>query len=66
MPIKIFSAPGDHLDDYAHVENQSNEWIEATKPDIKAINTTVNQLPTKRDTGQFMLTLVIHYEKGGG
>lgn len=66
MPIKVFCASGDHKDDFDHVETQGNEWIASDGPDIRQINSCVNQLPVKRDHGQFMLTLVIHYEKSVG
>ncbi len=64
MPIKIFSAPGDHRDDFGHVERQVNEWITAEHPKVRDIRVAVNELGIKRDVGQFMMTLVVHYEQG--
>ena len=63
MPFKIFAAPGDHKDDFAHVENQVNEWAAENNPHIIRFTTTVDQLPTKRETGQFMMALVIQYDQ---
>ena len=63
MPIKIFSAPGDHRDDFAHVETQANEWIAAERPRIVHTAIAVNEMPGKRESGQFILTLVIHYDQ---
>ena len=63
MAFKIFAAPGDHRDDFGHVEDQANEWAAEIKPHIRSFATTVNQLPTKRESGQFMMTLVIQYEQ---
>ena len=65
MPIKIFAAPGDHRNDFDQIELQANAWIEETRPNIISIHPTVNKLPTTRETSQFMMTLVVHYEKGG-
>ena len=62
MPIKIFAAPGDHRDDFANVEEQTNQWIEEAHPRIVSLHTTVNEMPGKRDAGQFMMTLVVYYE----
>ncbi len=65
MPIKIFAAPGDHRNDFDQVELQANAWIEDTRPNIISLHSTVNKLPTTRETSQFMMTLVVHYEKPG-
>ncbi len=62
MPIKIFAAPGDYRDDFAHVEEQANAWIAEKQPKVLGMNASVACLPVKRDSGQFMLTLVVHYE----
>jgi hypothetical protein len=62
MPIKIFAAPGDHRDDFKQVETQANEWIAATTPRIVNTNIAVREMPGKRESGKFMLTLVLHYE----
>ena len=62
MPIKIFAAPGDHRDDFASLEEQVNRWIEQVQPRIVCFHTTVNEMPGKRDIGDFMMTLVAHYE----
>jgi len=61
MPIKIFSTPGDHRDDFVHLETQFNEWETETQPTVISMHTTANKLPTQRDVGSFMLTLVVHY-----
>ena len=63
MPIKIFAAPGDTRDDFAHIEEQVNRWIDQAHPRIISMNTTVNDMPGKRDTGMFMMSLVILYDQ---
>jgi hypothetical protein len=65
MPIKIFVAPGDHRDDFGHVESQANEWLAQTNAKIIGTSIAVNELPGKRDNAGFMLSLVIHYEQPG-
>ena len=65
MPIKIFAAPGDQRNDFEHVETQANTWMKETGPKIVSMHTTVNQLPTVRETSQFMMTLLVHYENSG-
>ena len=62
MPIKIFAAPGDHRDDFRQVESQANEWIAETHPKVCGTNIAVNELPGKRESGQYMLTLVVLHE----
>jgi len=63
MPIKIFAAPGDHRDDFGQVETQANEWIAAQHPKIVNTNIAVNDMPGKRESKSYILTLVIHYEQ---
>ena len=63
MPIKIFVAPGDHRDDFNQVETQANEWIATHHPKIISTNIAVNEMPGKRDSKGYMLTLVIRYEQ---
>ena len=65
MPIKIFSAPGDHRDDFAQVETQVNEWEAQAKPHIIAMHCTMHEVHGKRDAGSFVLTMVVHYERSG-
>ena len=65
MPVKIFAAPGDHRNNFEQIEAQANTWMEETRPGILSMHTTVNQLPTTRDTSPFMMTLLVHYEKPG-
>ncbi len=65
MPIKIFAAPGDYRDDFAHVEEQTNAWIAEKHPKINDMQASVVCLPVKRESGQFMLTLVVRYEESG-
>ncbi|MFQ5462188.1 MAG: hypothetical protein ACE5E5_06120 [Phycisphaerae bacterium] len=62
MPIKIFSTPGDHRDDFVHLETQFNEWEAQMQPTVISMHSTANPLPTQRDVGSFMLTLVVHYQ----
>ena len=62
MPIKIFSAPGDHRDDFKQVEEQVNTWIAESSPRVISVNPTVNNLQQKREHGNYMLTLVVHYD----
>ena len=62
MPIKIFAAPGDHRNDFRSVEEQVNRWIQEAQPRIISLHPTVNEMPGKRDLGDFMMTLVAHYE----
>ncbi len=61
MPIKIFSAPGDHRDDFEAVENQVNEWMEATTPSVVDMHCNVTNRSDLRGTGSFILTVVVHY-----
>lgn len=63
MPIKIFSAPGDFRDDFAKVEEQFNEWEKEAGPKITDIRTTVNTI-AGRENNAYVLTLVVHYERG--
>ena len=65
MPIKIFAAPGDHRNDFEQVEVQANEWIASAKPSIQAMQTTVNQMPSARESNFFMMTLVLMYDEAG-
>ena len=63
MPIKIFSAPGDHRTNFQTVEEQFNEWKESTPPkNIIDIHCMVNDMPPKSNLGDFMLTMVVHYD----
>lgn len=63
MPIKVFAAPGDQRNDFEQVEQQANEWMASAKPTIQAIQTTVNQMPSARESNQFMMTLVLLYDE---
>ena len=63
MPIKVFAAPGDQRNDFEQVEKQANEWMASAKPTIQAIQTTVNQMPSARESNQFMMTLVFLYDE---
>ena len=65
MPIKIFAAPGDHRDDFEQIEQQANEWMEESGARVVSMQTTVSLMPTARDVGSFMMTLLVHYERGG-
>ena len=65
MPIKIFAAPGDHRNDFEQVEMQSNEWMAASNPAVRAMTTTVNQMPSARESNHFMMTLTILYDESG-
>jgi hypothetical protein len=65
MPIKIFSAPGDHRDDFAKVEAQVNEWEAEAKPHIIGMHCTMHEAAGMRDAGGFVLTIVIQYERSG-
>ncbi len=62
MPVKIFAAPGDHRNDFEQIEVQTNEWLERDQPKVISMHMTVNQLPTTRDHGSFMMTLLVHHE----
>ncbi len=63
MPIKIFAAPGDHRNDFEAVETQTNTWLAETNPRVLSIHPLVNQMPSSRDSNQFMMTMVVHYDK---
>ncbi len=66
MPIKIFAAPGDQRNDFEPIEMQANEWMAQSQPQIVSMHTTVNQMPgPARDSGGFMMTLVVHYNAAG-
>ena len=62
MPVKIFSVPGDHRDDFAVLESQMNDWIAESQPKIINMHCVTNTLPQKRDVGLFVLTVLVHYE----
>lgn len=62
MPIKIFAAPGDHRNDFTSVEKQVNAWIAQTDPRVLAIQSMVNAMPAQQTLGDFMLTVVVHFE----
>ena len=73
MPIKIFVAPGDHRDDFEHVENQFNTWEAEKKPNVTSLHTDVvvtsvkrhelgQTMTAEREVGQFMMSLVVYYE----
>ncbi len=66
MPIKIFSAPGDHRDDFEQIELQYNAWEAEHKPRVLEIQSCVEKVHTQRDLGSFMLTLVVRYEDTAG
>lgn len=63
MPIKVFAAPGDQRNDFEQIEKQANEWMASAKPTIQAMQTTVNQMPSARESNQFMMTLVLLYDE---
>ena len=62
MPVKIFSTPGDHRDDFTKLEQQINDWMGTAGPEIVDMKMSVNHIGT-RDTGQFMMTVLVHYEE---
>lgn len=62
MALKIFAAPGDHRDDFEQVEKQYNEWAERTQANVTEMQCAVNAMPEKRDSGGYLLTLVVRYE----
>jgi len=65
MPIKIFSAPGDHQNDFRAVEEQVNQWLAESRPRLIGIHPMVNALDSsRRNIGDFMMTVVVHYEDG--
>lgn len=62
MPVKVFSAPGDHLDDFSQVERQYNDWEAEHRPRVTHLQASVTALSSARDSGKYMLTLVVLYE----
>jgi hypothetical protein len=62
MPIKVFSAPGDHRDDCRLIENQVNEWMEAAQPTVVDMHCCVSARSERRGVRSFVLTIVVHYE----
>jgi hypothetical protein len=62
VPIKIFSAPGDHRDDFQSVESQINDWMAAKNPSVINMYCQVTPTTHKRETGGYMLTIVVHFE----
>jgi hypothetical protein len=62
MPIKVFSAPGDHRDDFETIETQVNNWIESAKPNVVDMRLDVTPLPERRDSKTFMMTIVLRYD----
>jgi hypothetical protein len=65
MPIKIFAGPGDHRDDFCHVESQANKWLSESAARVVGMESTVNSMPGTPDGGTFRMTLVIDPETGG-
>lgn len=66
MPLLIISAPGDHRDDFSEVVRQFNDWERKDHPRVRSLNHCVTPLPEARDSGKYMLTLVVHYELPAG
>jgi hypothetical protein len=62
MPIKVFSAPGDHRTDFRAVEDQFNQWQSERQPKIVALHCAVNNTIERKDLGTYILTIVAHYE----
>lgn len=62
MPIRIFCAPGDHRNDFKPVEDQVNRWISEVHPQIVHLQTSVNAMPGDARLGEFMMTIVVHYD----
>lgn len=61
MRVKIFSAPGDHRDDFRQVEDQTNEWLAESKPNVLAMHCSVTPVHDRKDMG-FIMTVLIQYE----
>ena len=62
MPIKIFAAPGDHKNDFESVEEQVNAWIARNAHRVVSIQSHVNAMPSQHRVGDFIMTVVVHYE----
>jgi hypothetical protein len=65
MPLKIFSAPGDHRDDFQQVEDQFNQWEKETEPTVNHIQTTMHDVSSSQTLGNAVLTVVVHYDRKG-
>jgi hypothetical protein len=62
MRIKIFSAPGDQRDDFEAVEAQVNEWLTAAAPAVEQMHVNVLPFQDRRDSKQFMMTVLVLYQ----
>ncbi len=62
MPIKVFSAPGDHRDDFEVVEDQVNAWLHENEARLQDMMMDITPLPQSRDSKSFMMTIVIRYD----
>lgn len=62
MPIKIFSAPGDHRSDFEVVEEQVNRWMAESQANVVSLHVDVKAAPDKSRTGDFIMTVVVQYE----
>lgn len=61
MQFRIFSAPGDHRDDFENVNRQLNEWSAAEKPQIAVLRMTVTAMTDERNVGRYLMTVLVGY-----
>lgn len=62
MPIKIFSAPGDHRDDFVIVEDQVNAWLHENEARLQDLKMDITPLPQARDNQSYMMTILVRYD----
>ncbi len=62
MKFKIFSAPGDHRDDFDMLEKQLNEWVSGQQPEIVDLHMNVTAMTDSKNTGRYLMTVLVAYE----
>ena len=65
MQFKIFSAPGDHRDDFKNITSQMNEWIKAERPKILDIKMDVTAMTDDRNIGRYLMSVLVGFRPAG-
>jgi hypothetical protein len=63
MKFKIFSAPGDHRDDFESLENQMNEWSQSEVPHVVHWNMSVTAMTDPKNLGRYLMTAMVAYQQ---
>ncbi len=66
MKFKIFSAPGDHRDDFVEIERQLNQWASTELADVLHIQMDVHELAETKTTGRYLMTVLVGYQPAAG